>query len=144
MSRIAVGMLLLGFAGVALAGCSGGGPPPSVTIGDLNCARSAVQVSANAAADRVSPAPGSVYSVTVSVTVTCNGTGVEGASVSVGYWWGAVASETTDANGVATFPQQSTTGSQMPAQGPTVDVTVTPDAGDPFVSPATVTVTPPL
>ncbi len=133
MSAAVVSSLLL------LAGCPNGAPP-TVTIGEVNCKRADITIAATAAASRVSPPPGSVYRVSATVTVKCNGVGVEGAKVSVKYWWGNIVEpQTTDSNGEASFGPKTASGA-IPANT-TVDVTVTPDVGDPFVKPTTVTVT---
>ena len=132
MSAAVVSSLLL------LAGCPSG-TPPSVTIGEVNCKRADITIVATAAASRVSPPPGSVYSVTAKVTVKCNDVGVEGAKITVKYWWGVVDSKNTDSSGEASFGPETANGA-IPANT-TVKVTVTPDVGDPFVKDTTVTVT---
>jgi hypothetical protein len=121
-----------------LAGCNGGGSVPTVTIGEIACARADITVSGTATSSQVTPPPGSQHQIDVTVTVKCKDTGVEGAQISVEYWWGAVASEVTDSNGEATFPRIGVNGAIPPEAK--VKVKLTPDQGDEFTEEVTVTI----
>jgi hypothetical protein len=133
---------LAGIAAVlVVTGCPEGSsppPPPTVTISNITCPRSQVNIVPTADANLVSGPPGSQYSVEVSVTVMCGEAPVEDARITVSYWWGTVADTTTNANGVATFQPVAVNGA-VPS-GSSVGITVTPDVGDPFTQTETVTV----
>jgi hypothetical protein len=132
-----IGIVLILFT---VPGCPGDGsaPTPTVTIGEVNCERASVTITARATSGQTSPPPGSMHSVDVTVTVKCRNTGVQGAVVSVDYWWGLSLQANTDASGDARFPTQSVSGA-VPAN-PTVEVRVTPTRGDPFVRSVPVTI----
>lgn len=133
---IAIALFILG-----LSACPDH-PAPTITVkfGEVSCKQSDVTITASATATVVAPSPGITYSVAVAVDVKCNGVPVPGASLSAGYWFATVAQATTDANGHATFPAQAVQGA-LPAS-PTVNVTVTPTQGAPFVQTVPVTVGP--
>ena len=112
------------FSIVATGGGSNDSTQPDITLKVTDCDKDNIEITVDS---KVSPASGS-YSVSTTVTVTCDGKPVNGAEFKISYWWGKEFKLTTDKDGKKTHKQKKSSSSGY--KGQKVKITIKDMDGD--------------